>query len=309
MRLKRSNGRRLQQWLSRAFRSRLSSKMSHIRELYVSRLVAVNDAICTAGKSGPTPTRGGAETYIALIRRGCYDYHFGSRLYFADTSTAFIYDAGAEYRASHPTDGGDDITKVQVAPELMAELFSARRPNEHVQFNLTPATQLGHFRTYAMLNGGGGEALGMEEVVLGLLNQLTANPIPVANCTRQRRLVDRAKAILSEHLERNLDLTAVAEEVGCSPYHLMRIFRGQTGQALRGYRVRLRMIAALDRLAQGADDITALALDVGFSSHSHMTDAFRAVFHLAPSQLREQLARGGLDDRRRFLEAQVRSAA
>jgi AraC-like DNA-binding protein len=283
--------------------------MSHIRELFTSSLFAVNDAICTAGKSGPTSTRGGPDTYIALIRRGCYDYHFGSRLYFADTSTAFIYDAGAEYRSSHPTDGGDDITKVQVEPELMAELFRARRPNEHVQFNLTPTSQLDHFRTYALLNGGAGEALAKEEAVLGLLAQLAGEAAPLAGSARQQRLVDRAKAALSEHLERNLDLAAVAMEAGCSPYYLMRLFKARTGQALRSYRTRLRVVAALDRLSQGAEDITALALDVGFSSHSHLTDAFRAVFRAAPSQLREQLAGDGLAERRRRLQAQLRTAA
>lgn len=283
--------------------------MSHIRELFTSSLFAVNDAICTAGKSGLTSTRGGPDTFVAVIRRGCYDYHFGSRLFFADTTTAFIYDAGAEYRTSHPTDGGDDITKIQLAPELMAELFKDRRPNEHVQFNVTPATQLSHFRTYALLNGEPRESLAKEEAVLGLLGQLTGDPSSEPGSTRQRRFVDRARAVLSEHLEQNLDLAAVAGEAGCSPYYLMRIFRTRTGQALRGYRTRLRVFAALERLAQGADDITALALDVGFSSHSHLTDAFRAVFQAAPSQLREQLAGDGLAEQRRRMEAQLRTPA
>jgi AraC family transcriptional regulator len=34
------------------------------------------------------------------------------------------------------------------------------------------------------------------------------------------------------------------------------------------------------------DDLAAVALDVGFASHSHFTDAFRREFGRAPSEVR-----------------------
>jgi AraC-like DNA-binding protein len=42
----------------------------------------------------------------------------------------------------------------------------------------------------------------------------------------------------------------------------------------------------LESLASGADDLTSLALDLGFSSHSHFTDAFRREFGRTPSEVR-----------------------
>jgi AraC-like DNA-binding protein len=42
---------------------------------------------------------------------------------------------------------------------------------------------------------------------------------------------------------------------------------------------------------EGADDLTALALELGFSSHSHFTDAFRAEFGRAPSRIRRSTLR------------------
>ena len=41
------------------------------------------------------------------------------------------------------------------------------------------------------------------------------------------------------------------------------------------YQLRLRLARALDLLAQ-YDDLTTLGLDLGFSSHSHFSAAFRA---------------------------------
>ena len=48
--------------------------------------------------------------------------------------------------------------------------------------------------------------------------------------------------------------------------------------------------AALERLAVGADDLTTLALELGFSSHSHFTDAFRREFGRPPSAARKTSA-------------------
>jgi len=41
-----------------------------------------------------------------------------------------------------------------------------------------------------------------------------------------------------------------------------------------------------------ADDLTSLALDLGFSSHSHFTLAFRRAFGCTPSQFRSTTRHG-----------------
>jgi AraC-like DNA-binding protein len=59
--------------------------------------------------------------------------------------------------------------------------------------------------------------------------------------------------------------------------------------------MQLRLSRALVELPH-ANDLTALALDLGFSSHSHFTAAFRRMFQCTPSEFREstrRLARRG----------------
>jgi AraC family transcriptional regulator len=70
------------------------------------------------------------------------------------------------------------------------------------------------------------------------------------------------------------------------PFHLSRIFRRETGLTLHRAIVRLRLREGLERLLDEPQQISRIALDVGFSSHSHFTDAFRAEFGHSPQQVR-----------------------
>jgi AraC-like DNA-binding protein len=80
--------------------------------------------------------------------------------------------------------------------------------------------------------------------------------------------VEAAKVYLAARLGESIALDDVARSVHASPFHLSRMFRQRTGVPIHRYLTRLRLRASLERLADGAEDITALALDLGFSSHS-----------------------------------------
>jgi len=53
----------------------------------------------------------------------------------------------------------------------------------------------------------------------------------------------------------------------------------------------LRLAAAVRAILEGCNDLTGLAFDLGFSSHSHFTEAFRRRFGIAPSSLRARTNR------------------
>ena len=72
-------------------------------------------------------------------------------------------------------------------------------------------------------------------------------------------------------------------------FHLARVFKARTGFSLHAYRNQLRLRAALERLAEPGVDLIDIALDLGFSSHSHFTDTFRRSFGKTPSVVRESL--------------------
>ena len=81
----------------------------------------------------------------------------------------------------------------------------------------------------------------------------------------------------------------LAATVGLSAPHLSRSFHTLTGMTLRAYRTRLRVLQSLEPVADGVD-LSRVAHDLGFSSHSHFTFAFRRTFAAAPSGVRPALA-------------------
>jgi AraC-like DNA-binding protein len=63
---------------------------------------------------------------------------------------------------------------------------------------------------------------------------------------------------------------------------LTQAFKHAEGVPLYRYHLRLRLARSLDLLAD-SDDLTDLALDLGFTSHSHFTAAFGKVYGVTPS--------------------------
>jgi AraC-like DNA-binding protein len=102
----------------------------------------------------------------------------------------------------------------------------------------------------------------------------------------RQRLVDRVKLVLASDPARRWTLAEIAAEVRGSPVYLTQVFQQVEGLPLYRYQLRLRLARALDLLAQ-YDDLTALSLDLGFSSHSHFSAAFRQVYGRSPSEFRQ----------------------
>jgi AraC family transcriptional regulator len=119
---------------------------------------------------------------------------------------------------------------------------------------------------------------------------------PVRADTRKahRDQVHAVRILLSKRFRETLSLNDIARAVFSSPFHLARIFRSETGTCLHAHQTHLRLRAALCEIADGARDLTALALELGFSSHAHFSFAFQRNFRASPSEIRKQLFSGRL---------------
>jgi AraC family transcriptional regulator len=98
-------------------------------------------------------------------------------------------------------------------------------------------------------------------------------------------LAEAARALIGQRFCEPLSLAELATTLGASPFHLARVFRAVTGETVHRHRTQLRVRAAIERIADGVP-LTRLALELGFSSHSHFTHAFRAMCGATPSALR-----------------------
>ena len=129
----------------------------------------------------------------------------------------------------------------------------------------------------------------VEETVLRLLRRIVRRAYGEARTRLARRdleAVETARQIIAGNPARNVPLRALARACEVSPFTLCRAFRARTGETLTRYRHSLRLRIALDRLRDRTLDLTDLALDLGYSSHSHFTFVFRRHFGMTPSDFR-----------------------
>jgi AraC family transcriptional regulator len=95
-----------------------------------------------------------------------------------------------------------------------------------------------------------------------------------------------ARNFIDEHACRPLRLGEIAQAAGRHEIHLAREFRRHFGVSIGAYQRRARIERAARLLAAPAADITSVALECGFASHSHLCRIFKAHFGVSPSRYR-----------------------
>ena len=236
-------------------------------------------------------------THLVFPYRGTYVRHVGQDNAVADANQLMLFNPGESYRISHPISGGDASLSLALEEGLLRELVpkSHLRSRSDVAFRvqrmrIDPRAQalvslLRHGLTRAVA-----EPLQAETLVLTLvrraLGERTSRP-PGSTYGRQR-LVDRAKLAIASNPARRWKLAEIAAEVGVSPVYLTQSFQQVEGLPLYRYQLRCRLARALDLLHE-YDDLSALALDLGFSTHSHFTAAFRQLYGRTPAQMQRAL--------------------
>ncbi len=278
------------------------------RALYRSPLVTVRDYTCRACRSGPTAEEQSDSNNLVLMRHGAFCRHFGRRSTTADVNQAVFFSDRSTYRVSHPGDCGDRGTIFVVAPRVLHDIIRELDPavddrlGGPFPFVAGPCDTNAFWRhrefvqRLEVATSKPLEPIWADVTALQLVADVLAAAFERHGSPRKRRRpdtdddhadrVEAAKTFLASRLGEHITLEEIAEAVHSSPFHFARMFQERTGTPVHRYLTRLRLRAALDRLIGGTRDLTALALDFGFSSHSHFTDAFRAEFGRPPSTVR-----------------------
>lgn len=105
-------------------------------------------------------------------------------------------------------------------------------------------------------------------------------------CHRHQRVardrVDQVIGILKKDPAKPPSLEEIGRQVGCSPFYLSRTFSKETGQTIPQFLRQLRLERAADLLRTGDYNVTEVALEVGYSSLSHFSQAFHHQFGCCP---------------------------
>ena len=105
------------------------------------------------------------------------------------------------------------------------------------------------------------------------------NPSPV---TPDDPRVVEWMAYLDRHLSDDMDMDALAERFFISKYHMMRLFRAQTGFTIHTYLLQRRLLAARQLIERGML-ATEACYRCGFRSYSSFTRAYSKHFGSTPT--------------------------
>ena len=104
------------------------------------------------------------------------------------------------------------------------------------------------------------------------------------------RQVRRVTDYVLAHLDQDLSLPALAQQIGFSPYHFARQFRRATGESPHQFVLDLRIEHARQLLHETKLPLAQIALASGFANQSHLTQAFKRSIGLTPATYREEHA-------------------
>jgi AraC-like DNA-binding protein len=251
----------------------------------------VRDIVCSGGCRHASAVECAQTTYLVFPYRGVYVRHVGRNDSVAEGNQVLFFNQGEEYRISHPVEGGDACLSIGVADQWLDELA----PRQHMHDRADLAFRQQRLRIDARaqtlvaqlrysLDRNVAEPLAAETLTLSLVRQALGERTSHAagGSAARHKLVDRAKLLLSSDPTRRWTLSEIGAAVGVSPVYLTQVFRQVEGMPLYRYQLRLRLASALDMLGS-YDDLTRLSLDLGFSSHSHFTAAFRQAYGRTPA--------------------------
>jgi len=124
--------------------------------------------------------------------------------------------------------------------------------------------------------------IGLRRTALGQLGRRGVR----ADHRERRRLVAQVEAHMQRHLQGAADRHAIAAALRISAPHLARRFKAATGKTLHERCTEIRMAQAAFLLRDSDLSIGQVARQVGVSSQSHFTKAFRVVYGVTPSVYR-----------------------
>jgi AraC-like DNA-binding protein len=207
-------------------------------------------------------------------------------------SHAVFIAADTPYRLSYPGKIGDRALTLRFSHALASDDLGSHAGEAPVSSGLLPAeamvlrnllcarlkrSEVDEFEIEV-------RALHLLGMSLGAIRSADASirRLTEARWTRSLQRVKEAVAIAPAD---KWDVEKLARIALISPFHLCRVFRRMTGTSVYGYVLRERLASTLDAVLDGGD-LTTIALDAGFASHSHFTARFRDFFGCTPVALR-----------------------
>lgn len=244
---------------------------------------------------------------LSVVRAGAYMRCLENRTVIADPATLVCSNQGEVFRLAQHMGQPARETVISVDEATFRALLAEADPRgSDRMLPRFPADSLSLTGPIALCHAGllrartEDDPIALQELALDLarwsVQRSTRASTPEARITRRATdAVQHTRSILATRHSERLTLDGLARAAGLTPWHLSRVFRAATGESVHQYLLRIRLHRGLECVALGENNLARIALECGFSSHSHFTSAFRRAFGCSPSSASRYLSSRRLD--------------
>jgi AraC family transcriptional regulator len=118
-----------------------------------------------------------------------------------------------------------------------------------------------------------------------LVARHTSRPVRQARGTLGRNVLDRLRDYIHAHLDEPVEVGALADLAGRSPFQFTRVFARSVGITPHRYIVHLRLQRAIELVRDGRSGLAEIAAHTGFADQSHLSRWVRRVYGVSLTQL------------------------
>jgi AraC family transcriptional regulator len=253
--------------------------------------LAIYDYRCQVGVGAKPFVERHDRSSISFVRKGSFGYRTRGRHYELVAGSILIGRAGDDYVCSHDHVCGDECLSLQLTPELVEAIGDADAIWSLGA--LPPMPELMMLAELADAAAQRNSDVAVDEAGLLMTARFVqvaggvADRKPAINPARDRRRAVEAALWLEEHAHQAVDLDAVSQQAGLSPFHFLRLFARVLGVTPHQYLVRCRLRHAARLLTEPARSVTDVAFDVGFADLSNFVRTFRRAAGVSPRAFRK----------------------
>ncbi|HYW32473.1 MAG TPA: AraC family transcriptional regulator [Gemmatimonas sp.] len=237
------------------------------------------------------PLHAHPEYQVGLVDGGTIEYFVAGVRHEARPGEVVCIDGGVPHYARSRGPGSAAFVLVFTAPALLDEVAEVEGEQRGPSFRHVVTTDqelTSALRTVAAAALGPTSRLAREVAATAALSAIARQRTQLGGSTRasrtgERTAVRRALDYLHDHTATDVSLDALARAAHLSKYRLVRAFGTHVGQPPHAYQIHLRVSLALRLLARGLP-VSRVALEAGFSDHSHLTRTFRRTLGVTPAK-------------------------
>ncbi len=269
------------------FRSRGRPMTSSHPRLRFTRLPALDlEMLHASGITHDYPPHLHEEFSIAVMLRGTEVITFGARQFVATAGSVILINA-EDVHANRSA--GSEYVSMKVRPEVLRSIaadITGRETTVSFRDAVVDGPALfAELRNLVQTLAGQPSTFEVESAFVAAMGSVLTRhgDLPAVPFRKKRRAILAVRDYLKNHFASDVSLAELTAIAQLSRFHLLRLFRHQTGVPPHEYQLQLR-VAQARKLMRRGQAISEAALATGFCDQSHLSRSFKRITGMTPGQ-------------------------